>query len=254
MRAAYVDDASIAAGPVLAHLDPTWVLRFASGMPSVGEDQFPVLAEHGIVDPPDHLTAFNRHTTVKDSGCRRRTFLHGFTDDATLVPFVRNPARMGATFAGFGAILTPDLSVHRDMPLHLRKTQIWTSRQVGAYFQSRGLRVVASVRWGVADDVEYCLVGLPRHSCVAVSTHGVLRDRENRYHFESGLEPMLEGLQPSLLIVHGPRPAGVFDPVERYCRVAAFPADIRRGRDAAARPGKAGRTNSQQPEIPGWAL
>ena len=210
----------------------------------------PILHAPQKVCPPDRLTAFDRARTVTDDHERRRTWLHGFTDDKKLARLVREPAKRLTDFASFGGILTPDLSLHRDMPTYLRKVQVLASRRVGAYYQSRGLNVIVTVRWAEPSDLSFCLQGVPRESCVAVSTHGILRDQDNRFHFQDGLGAMLAELRPVLVIVHGPCPPALFDPFRSACVFVDYPADIRRGRDAA-RPTRVGLSESHARVIPG---
>ena len=61
--------------------------------------------------------------------------------------------------------------------------------------------------WGDEESFDYCFLGIPKHSTVAVSTVGVTNDAEwndkNDSLFRKGYEEMMERLEPETVILYG---------------------------------------------------
>ena len=54
----------------------------------------------------------------------------------------------------------------------LQLYNVFRNRWCGAYFASKGMRVVPTVSWGEENTFDFCFMGIPKGSTVAVSyTH-----------------------------------------------------------------------------------
>ena len=208
---------------LLGEIHPLDVARLFPPVELVGPEMFPRLLPTHIDPLPSRALAFDRRMKAAD---HQDTLLHFFVDDSKLRPIKVSPHRFVEKFAGFAGLVTPDFSVHRSMPPHQRIFQIWASRVVGAYFQSKGLTVIPNIRWATTDDINYALTGIEKHSTVAVSSLGCLRDSLNRAHFIDGLRLLIQQLQPSLVLVHGSTPERVFNEFEGQTRFHRYPSDI----------------------------
>ena len=85
---------------------------------------------------------------------------------------------------------------------------VYRNRWCGAYWQSKGLTVIPTVSWSTADSFDFCFLGLPRRSVVAVGTVGLRwrQDRAARSLFVAGFREMVMQLSPSLVLCYGSIP------------------------------------------------
>ena len=77
---------------------------------------------------------------------------------------------------------------------------MFKSRWCGAYFQSKGLKVIPSLVWGEADTFWFSFDGVDEGSVVAVSTVGM---RTEKQLFLAGYKEMLRRIKPNAIICYG---------------------------------------------------
>lgn len=132
--------------------------------------------------------------------------------------------------AQFPCVLPPDCSLYRDMPLATQIANTYLSRLVGHHFEERGLNVLPAVRWG--DERSYtpsffgapfAFIGIPKNNEIAIGSYGCIKNRENRYHFKSGLEAMLIELAPTKVYVYGSLTPKVFADYEHCTEFVHIP-------------------------------
>ena len=80
---------------------------------------------------------------------------------------------------------------------------VYRSRQIGAYYQARGIKVIPTISWAEEDTFEFCFLGIPKGSIVSVSTIGVKQDSEALKIWEEGMKAMIEQIEPSTILVYG---------------------------------------------------
>ena len=126
----------------------------------------------------------------------------------------------------FGAMITPDCSLYRNAPLAVQITNIYRNRAIGYKAQCKGLYVIPQIRWGSEETYtkkvfseKIAFLGIPRNSIVAIGTYGCIRGKENKYHFEAGLESMLTELKPKHVLVYGSMPNQIFN---KYSNMTQF--------------------------------
>jgi hypothetical protein len=110
----------------------------------------------------------------------------------------------------YDGVITPDFTMLIGQSQCLLETQTYFNRAVGYYLQKNGIPVIPNIRWSDERSYRYCFLGVPKHSIVAISTHGCIRSSLQKKIFKSGLEEMLWQLEPSGIIVHGYMPDQVF--------------------------------------------
>lgn len=101
----------------------------------------------------------------------------------------------------FTAVISPDCSLYRDMPLCLQIANTYMNRAVGCYLQSHGVYVIPNVRWGdersyttVELPEKFAFLGVPKNSIVSIGTYGCIKSRVNKQYFVEGLSAMLDDL------------------------------------------------------------
>ena len=108
------------------------------------------------------------------------------------------------------AVLTPDFSMYLEMNPVLQLYNVFRNRWCGAYWASKGLRVIPTVNWGDTSTFDFCFEGIEKGSVVAVSTymasaHGNRSDQKE--WFLTGYSEMLRRIKPEKIICyHTPFP------------------------------------------------
>lgn len=148
------------------------------------------------------------------------TGIHFFTDDYRFTSCWRQPLKYADMFAKSGAVMSPDFSMYRDMPLALQLYSHYRKHWLGQFWQTRGAVVIPTISWSDSASWDFCFDGEPRGGIVAVSTVGVKRDKEAFGLFSAGWSEMLDRLAPKRVIVCGE----VFDFMARDVLVEQFGA------------------------------
>lgn len=146
--------------------------------------------------------------------------IHFFTDDYRFTSCWRQPLKYADMFAKAGAVMSPDFSMYRDMPLALQLYNHYRKHWLGQFWQARGVVVIPTISWSDSASWDFCFDGEPRGGIVAVSTVGVKRDKEAFGLFSAGWSEMLDRLSPKRVIVCGE----VFDFMARDVLVEQFGA------------------------------
>ena len=82
---------------------------------------------------------------------------------------------------------------------------VFRNRWCGAYWASKGLRVIPTVNWGDETTFDFCFEGIEKGSIVAVSTymasvHGNRQDQKE--WFMTGYNEMLRRIEPEKIICY----------------------------------------------------
>lgn len=154
-----------------------------------------------LEDVPKALCSFDQPSRIiseKDTG------VHFYVHDRKFRSVVINPQKYVGKFMNLGAILTPDLTLTLEMPRWVRIQRTHLSRCVGAYFLSRQLNVIPSLRWVELSDLDFVSEGIPQKSVFAVGSYGNSRDSHSRAIFETGLIELIDTLNPVGVLIYGP--------------------------------------------------
>lgn len=162
---------------------------------------------------PSQLIPFSqRHKSADHS-----EFICFFEHDRLFADVVRNPEKFVDEFKLFNGIITPDNSLYRDSPLLCQLSNTYRNRAIGHFFQSRGIPVIANIRWGDERSFTrnelpepFAFLGAPQNSIVAIGTYGCTQSTEDKEYFRAGLEAMLEYLAPKKVLVYGPMNNRIF--------------------------------------------
>lgn len=159
--------------------------------------QMPTIQNDNYI--PADLIGFNYAKTSED----KNVGIHFFIDDYQFERLWNAPEKYLDVLREYECILTPDFSLYMDMPMPMKIWNIYRSRQIGAYYQARGIKVIPTVSWAEAETFEFCFLGIPKGSVVAVSTIGVKQDSEALEIWEAGMQAMIEQIEPSTILVYG---------------------------------------------------
>ena len=104
----------------------------------------------------------------------------------------------------FAGVITPDFSTYQDFPKPIKIYNTYRMRAFGYWLGKCELNVINNVRWGTKESYDYCFVGIPKNSIVAIGTlGGSPKRRIDRQRFNEGFFKMIEVLHPYAIIVYG---------------------------------------------------
>ena len=98
------------------------------------------------------------------------------------------------------ALLTPEFSTYKDMPLARQIDSVFKNRWCGAFWQKQGMLVIPTISWGSYDCFDFFCDGIEEGSVVAVSTY---TREDNKKGFMEGYEIMMKKIKPSAIICYG---------------------------------------------------
>jgi hypothetical protein len=157
--------------------------------------------------------------------------VHFFLDDERFEPVWKTPEKGFSYVRGVGAALTPDFSLYPEMPLALQLFNVYRNRWCGAFWQSRGIRVIPTVGWSDARSYPFCFLGVDSGSTVAVSTVGLGDPRgtrgaseEARALFRAGFAEMISRISPRLVLLYGEARDGLLPDGADGVRIRSYPS------------------------------
>lgn len=159
--------------------------------------QMPTIKNDGFI--PDDLIGFNYAKSSKTKNCG----IHFYVDDYQFERVWNYPEKYVDVLMQYDCILSPDFSLYLDMPMPMKIWNIYRSRQIGAYYQSKGLKVIPTISWAEKETFEFCFQGIPEGSVVSVSTIGVKEDKNALKIWNDGMKEMITRIHPSTIIVYG---------------------------------------------------
>lgn len=164
----------------------------------VGKYGMPLIKRQNIDLDKIELLVFTK-TKHNDEENQNKT-IHFFTYDWNFQSVYEKPEESLEKLDQYYALLTPEFSTYKDMPLARQIDSVFKNRWCGAFWQKQGMIVIPTVSWGSIPCLEFCFDGIEKGSVVAVSTH---TREDNRDDFMLGYNKMLEIIEPSAIICYG---------------------------------------------------
>lgn len=184
----------------------------------IGEYDIPQIQPVHELPKITEWIGFNYVLSDKSSAeIKRHRGVHFFIDDYQFERVWNNPDMYIDKLAQYGAVLSPDFSPYRDMPLATQIFNHYRKHWMAAYWQDHGLTVVPTIRASTDPrSMEWYLDGEPEGGIVAISSMWV---KEGKNSFDIWLKEyggMIEKLKPTKIFVYGKIPSNVsFGNVER---------------------------------------
>ena len=130
--------------------------------------------------------------------------VHFFVDDYQFERVWNNPDAYIDLLKRYVCVLAPDFSPYGDMPLATQLFNHYRKHWVAAYFQSRGITVIPTVRASTDErSLNFFLDGEPKGGIVAISSMWATKSRELREYFLKEYNLMAETLNPCKVFVYG---------------------------------------------------
>lgn len=164
----------------------------------IGKYGIPLIKKQEIDLDKIELLNFTK-TKINDNENKHKT-IHFFTYDWLFDNVYEKPEIAFEKLNQYYALLTPEFSTYKDMPLARQIDSVFKNRWCGAYWQKQGMKVIPTVSWGSIPCMEFCFDGIEKGSVVAVSTY---TREDNEKGFMLGYNKMLEIIEPSAIICYG---------------------------------------------------
>ena len=148
---------------------------------------------------PDDLIGFN----YAKSSENKKYGIHFYVDDYQFERIWNYPEKYVDVLEQYECILTPDFSLYLDMPMPMKIWNIYRSRLIGQYFQSRGIKVIPTISWAEEETFKFCFKGIPKGSIVSISTIGVKQDKNALQIWLDGVNEMIKQIEPKAILVYG---------------------------------------------------
>lgn len=149
------------------------------------------------------LLGFNQ--LKKDNGMHSERIVHFFLYDYNFEKVWDNPKLYLKSLSQYKGILTPDFSMYIEMPYAIQLYNTFRNRWCGAYFASKGLRVIPTINWSDEKSFDFCFKGIEKGSVVAVSTymfHESNHHEDQKELFMKGYNKMLSEIEPEKIICY----------------------------------------------------
>lgn len=168
-----------------------------------GKYDIPVIRPIKELPQPDNYISMNYVLTSKN---RSKLAVHCFVDDYQFLRYWNEPNRYIPILKEFNCVLAPDFSLYTDMPMAMQIYNHYRKHWLAAYWQYCGIKVYPTITWSTPESYEWCFDGEPHNSVVAVSSVGVMRDKESYAIFMDGYNEMKRRLNPTGIIFYGKIP------------------------------------------------
>lgn len=149
------------------------------------------------------LIGFDK-THLEDTNHVNR-MVHFFLYDYKFERVWKNPDNDLEKLSRYRAVLSPDFSMYLEMAPVMKLYNLFRNRWCGAYWASKGIRVIPTVNWGDESTFDFCFDGIEKGSVVAVSTY-MASEHDNRKDqkewFMAGYNEMLRRIEPEKIICY----------------------------------------------------
>lgn len=165
----------------------------------VGYFNMPNIAKQEIDLTNMQLISYS-DTYSNDNETNKSKGVHFFIDDKRFENIYLFPERSLNKIAQYRFVITIDYSLYREMPRALQIYNTFRNRWIGAYWQSKGLKVIPCISWSDHTSYDYCFDGIEVGSIVAI---GMIGCKANKQAFMDGYNKMINVIKPSAIIVFG---------------------------------------------------
>ena len=174
--------------------------------PGKGKLQIPIIPK--FEEKPgdfDNLLLIGFDKTHLEDQNHLDRMVHFFLYDYRFERVWKNPDNDIEKLSRYRAVLSPDFSMYLEMAPVMQLYNVFRNRWCGAYWASKGIRVVPTVNWGDESTFDFCFEGIEKGSVVAVSTY-MVSEHDNRQDqkewFMAGYNGMLRRIEPEKIICY----------------------------------------------------
>ena len=124
-----------------------------------GKYDFPIIRKQAI--DVDEISLISYCDIKKGEKGNEGKTVHFFTYDWKFEKVYENAEEELQKLSEFYCVLSPDFSLFTNMPRALQIESVFKNRWCGAFWQSKGLRVIPTVSWSDEKSFDFCFEGMP---------------------------------------------------------------------------------------------
>lgn len=174
--------------------------------PGKGKLQIPIIPKfQAIPDDFDDLLLIGFDKTNLEDQNHLDRMVHFFLYDYRFERVWKNPDSDLEKLSRYRAVLSPDFSMYLEMAPVMQLYNVFRNRWCGAYWASKGIRVIPTVNWGDESTFDFCFEGIEKGSVVAVSTYMAWSHdnrKDQKEWFMAGYNEMLRRIEPEKIICY----------------------------------------------------
>jgi len=179
-------------------------------------DEYPMIEAWMVAtEPPKEIIQWDRRCDVVNP---KETTISFYCQDPGFQPILNNPQNYVEKLSQYGQVIGLDASPYDNMPLVVQKSQIFLNLACTYYYGSKGIKIIPNVRLGDNRTLS-SLEAYPRHTLIAIGTHGFTKLLENRHIFAEQVNIIVNELEPAGICVYGPASDEIFG----YARSKGIP-------------------------------
>lgn len=184
-------------------------------------EEYPILEKDIIPTvPPNKIMPFDKALNYK--GDLSDIYVCTYARDCTFERVRKNPNKYISFFKRCAGIIGFDFSVHSDMPIIKQKSQMNDNLSLSYYFGKKGIKVIPNIRYGVEELSDEFLSAIPKHSLIAIGTHGFIKETYQKAEWFCFIERVISSLEPTGIVVYGRLNGKLFDGLFDRCRFFCY--------------------------------
>ena len=203
-------------------IDDDFNSYLTEGATFVGDSGIPMMMNLKNTQIPKGLVPINKIKYEKN----KNKYVHCYVHDDVFSDFISKTWKYLDILKQYDGVISPDCSMLIGQSKCLQQTNVYFNRAVGFYLQKQGIPVIPNIRWSDEKSFEYCFLGVPKNTIIAMSTHGCIRSKEQKRIFKEGVKKAIEFLEPSSIVIHGYMPDEVFSDFTSIVPFYRFPSEF----------------------------
>lgn len=128
---------------------------------------------------------------------------HCFVKDNIQNHYWNNPMQGLEKIQGLTGVISTDFSMYRDFTIEQQKWNCFKNRVIAYHWQQHCKNVIPTASWSTPQSFDWCWDGLPSKSVLAITTNGIVTDKEGYRLFIGGLDELIRQKDPIALVVCG---------------------------------------------------
>jgi len=178
------------------------------------EEEYPILREEFISkEIPKKIIPFDKSKEVKN---RKDYYVCFYCADETFNKIYNYPKRYLKFLSTFAGVITPDWSIHEDLPIIKQKENMNKNLEFAYFLGNNGIPIIPNIRCGGNKVKEEYYKAIPKNIKIAVGTYGFIKSIKEQENFDAFIEEIIYYLDPCDIIVYGAMPKRVFNKYIKY--------------------------------------
>ena len=177
-------------------------------------EEYPILESSFISNEmPKKIIPFDKSREIKN---RKDYFVCFYCADETFNRIYAYPKKYLNYLKSFAGVITPDWSIHEDLPIIKQKENMNKNLEMAYYYGNNGIKIIPNIRVGTDRLKEEYYSALPKNTTVAIGTYGFIKTIDEQENCDAFIEDVIYYLSPRAIIVYGAMPKRTFQKYVKY--------------------------------------